>query len=48
LIVKPVKNVVIHHARSETGDIATRIVTDGEISLVPPGIAVTVRGLLGS
>jgi Uma2 family endonuclease len=48
LIVKPVKNVVIHHARNETGDIATRIVTEGEISLVPPGMAVAVRELLGT
>ena len=37
LIVKPVKNVVIHHARNETGDISTRIVTDGEISLDTAG-----------
>ena len=48
LIVKPVKNVVIHHARNETGDIATRIVSDGEISLVPPGMAVAARELLGT
>jgi Uma2 family endonuclease len=48
LIVKPVKNVVIHHARNETGDISTRIVTDGEISLVPPGMAVAERELLGT
>jgi Uma2 family endonuclease len=48
LIVKPVKNVVIHHARNETGDISTRIVTDGEISLVPPGMAVGARELLGN
>jgi hypothetical protein len=48
LIVKPVKNVVIHHGRSETGDITTRILTDGEISLVPPGMAVAVRELLGA
>ena len=48
LIVKPVKNVVIHHARNETGDISTRIVTDGEISLVPPGMAVAARELLGT
>ena len=48
LIVKPVKNVVIHHARNETGDISTRIVSDGEISLVPPGIAVAARELLGT
>ena len=48
LIVRPVKNVVIHHTRNETGDISTRIVTDGEISLVPPGMAVAARELLGT
>ena len=48
LIVKPVKNVVIHHARSETGDISTRIVTDGEISLAPPGMVVAARELLAT
>jgi Uma2 family endonuclease len=48
LIVKPVKNAVIHHARRETGDISTRIVSDGEISLVPPGLAVGARELLGT
>jgi Uma2 family endonuclease len=48
LIVKPEKNVVIHHARNEAGDITTRIVSDGEISLVPPGMSVVVRRLLGA
>ena len=46
LIVKPVKNVVIHHARNETGDISTRIVSDGEINLEPPGMIVPVKQFL--
>jgi Uma2 family endonuclease len=46
LIVKPDKSVVIHHARNETGDISTRIVSDGEISLQPPGMTVPVREFL--
>lgn len=46
LIVKPGKNAVIHHARNATGDILTRIVTDGEVSFDPPGITVTVQQLL--
>jgi len=46
LIVNPQKNVVIHHARNESGEIATRILSDGEIRLEPPGIVVPVRPLL--
>ncbi len=48
LIVKPEKNVVIHHARNDTGDISTRIVTDGKISLQPPGMTIPVKQLLGT
>ncbi|MGH6816893.1 MAG: Uma2 family endonuclease [Hyphomicrobiaceae bacterium] len=43
LIVKPDKEAVIHHARNETGEIATRIVHEGEIDLTPPGILVPVE-----
>lgn len=48
LIVKPEKDVVIHHARSEGDAIATRIVSDGEINLQPPGMLVPVRELLAA
>jgi Uma2 family endonuclease len=46
LIVNPVKKVVIHHARSPAGDIATRFLRSGELDLTPPGIAVPVQALL--
>jgi Uma2 family endonuclease len=46
LIVKPEKRVVIHHARNDAGDISTRIVSDGEITLHPPGIAVAAKDFL--
>jgi Uma2 family endonuclease len=48
LIVNSIKNAVIHHARSEAGSISTRIVTDGEVALAPPGISVDARALLGT
>jgi Uma2 family endonuclease len=46
LIVNPTKKVVIHHARHEGGDIATRIARSGDIDLTPPGMTVPVRELL--
>jgi Uma2 family endonuclease len=46
LIVNPEKSVVIHHARNDAGDISTRIVSDGEISLHPPGMAVSAKDFL--
>ena len=46
LIVSPVKKVVIHHARSQGGDITTRIASTGEIDLPPPGTTVAVAELL--
>ncbi len=39
LIVKTENRTVIHHARDAAGAIATRIITDGTITLDPPGIA---------
>ena len=46
LIVNPAKNVVVHHARSEAGAIATRILSAGEVELTPPGMTVRVAELL--
>ena len=48
LIVNPQKNVVVHHARNDTGEIATRIQSDGELSFDPPGIAIPVGPLLSA
>ena len=45
LIVNPVKKVVIHHAR-QGGAISTRIVSSGEIDLIPPGMRAPVAEML--
>jgi Uma2 family endonuclease len=37
------KRLVIHHARREHGEIATKIVADGPLQLDPPGINVRVE-----
>jgi Uma2 family endonuclease len=42
LIVDPGKPLVIHHARSDGGDIVTRIVTEGAITLDPPGFSIAL------
>lgn len=47
LIIYSEKGVVVHHRRDNDGDIATRILHDGEIALNPPGMAVPVAALLG-
>jgi Uma2 family endonuclease len=46
LIIKPEKDVVIHHARNDSGEILTRILTGGEITFQPPGITIEVKPLL--
>ena len=46
LIVNPTKRVVIHHARAADGQIATRIMSDEQLDLAPPGIIVPVHELL--
>jgi Uma2 family endonuclease len=46
LIVNPMKQVVVHHARDDDGEIATRIMSDGQLDLTPPGMTVPVRELL--
>ena len=46
LIVDPDKRLIIHHARGDGDVIATRIVSDGELSLDPPGIALLAADLL--
>jgi Uma2 family endonuclease len=47
LIVNPVKRLVIHHARSDSHRIDTRIVESGEINLSPPGMTIAVDELFG-
>jgi Uma2 family endonuclease len=46
LIVNPAKHVVVHHARDGDGQIATRILSDGQLDLTPPGMSLPVRDLL--
>jgi Uma2 family endonuclease len=46
LIVDPVKEVVIHHARGQGGDITSRTASSGEIGRTPPGMTVPVAELL--
>jgi Uma2 family endonuclease len=43
LIVHPTKRTVIHHRREASGDIATRILSSGELKLDPPGISLMVE-----
>ena len=45
LIVDPEGPPVIHHHRRDDGTIVTRIVPDGTIDLVPPGITIAVAEL---
>jgi len=33
---------IVHHQRDDAGTVVTTLLTDGEISLVPPGISVAV------
>ncbi len=46
LIVDPNQLPVIHHARQPDGTILTRLVSSGTITMAPPGIAISVDGLL--
>jgi Uma2 family endonuclease len=46
LIVNPTKRVVVHHVRDEDGQIATRIMSNGQLDLAPPGMTVPVQELL--
>ena len=48
LIIDAEREVVLHHRRTDGGAIETRIVGFGTIELDPPGLEVTVEGLLGT
>jgi len=47
VIINPLRRQVIHHARSRSGIIETRVLDSGELALSPPGIAVPVESLFG-
>lgn len=46
LIVDPEKRAVIHHQR-DGAKIATAILTEGEVSLTPPGLQMSIADALG-
>ena len=45
LIVDPAMPLILHHARQTNGDILTRIVTVGSITLDPPGIEIALADI---
>ena len=45
LIVDPTQPSIIHHARGSGDTILTRIVTDGTITLDPPGLELAVADI---
>jgi Uma2 family endonuclease len=48
VIVDPDKRLVIHHARSHGNSVVTRIVSEGELPLDPPGLVLAVESLLAA
>jgi Uma2 family endonuclease len=48
LIVDPALPSILHHARQTNGDILTRIVTSGSITLDPPGIEIALADIYGT
>jgi Uma2 family endonuclease len=48
LVVNADTRTITHHQRAESGEIATRIVRDGELRLDPPGLSIPLAGLLES
>ena len=47
LIIFSGRRVVVHHQRDDGGNIASRIVREGDLVLAPPGMTVPVVALLG-
>ena len=48
LIVDPDKRIVIHHARRGSGEIATRILSEGSVVLDPPGLTVPLAAIFSA
>jgi Uma2 family endonuclease len=48
LVVDPDKRIVIHHARGNSEEIATRIVSEGNITLDPPGLTLPLAALFSA
>ena len=47
-MVDPDKPLIIHHARGAGDAILTRIVSEGSITLDPPGIALALADIYGA
>ena len=47
LIVLPEKRAIVHHQRNQAGEIVTRIAGDGDVTLNPPGMTISVSAMLG-
>ena len=47
LIVDPTQSFILHHARGPGDAILTRVVTDGSITLDPPGLELAVANIYG-
>jgi Uma2 family endonuclease len=45
LIVDPNEPMIVHHSRGPGGDILTRVVTEGAITLDPPGLVIAVADI---
>lgn len=48
LIIDPERRVIIHHARSNSGEITTRICQAGVIRFDPPGFAIDAEDVLSN
>jgi Uma2 family endonuclease len=48
LVVDPDKPLILHHARQADDTILTRIVTQGTITLVPPGLELSMTEVYGA
>lgn len=48
VIVDPDKRLVIHHARAQGDVVATRILSEGELRLDPPGMSIPVPTLFAA
>jgi Uma2 family endonuclease len=48
LIVDPTQRSVIHHARGAGDTILTRVISDGVITLDPPGLELAMSDIYGA
>jgi Uma2 family endonuclease len=48
LIVDPTEPMIVHHSRGQGGGILTRVVTEGVITLAPPGLEIALSDIYGA